>query len=114
MPRKPGHPCKVSTCPNIAPSGQAYCAEHKKVHKVDYARANPEFSKLYDARWRRYRKMFLAEHPVCVECGRAAVVCDHIKDHMGDYDAFWDPTNHQPLCKSCHDSKTAKTRGWNN
>ncbi len=52
--------------------------------------------------------MFLREHPLCVLCsqiggGTAATVVDHIQPHRGDYDLFWDPTNHQALCKPCHD-----------
>ena len=115
MPHKPGHPCKVTTCPNIAPAGQAYCVEHKKGHKSDYARAHPEHFRLYNnKRWRRYRRMFLSEYPICAECGREATICDHVRDHDGDWDTFWDPANHQPLCARCHNQKTAKTRGWNN
>ncbi|WP_400245601.1 HNH endonuclease [Niallia sp. JL1B1071] len=35
-----------------------------------------------------------------------ATVVDHIVPHRGDQDLFWDETNWQPLCKSCHDRKT--------
>jgi 5-methylcytosine-specific restriction protein A len=38
----------------------------------------------------------------------AASVVDHIKPHKGDKRLFWDMKNHQPLCKRCHDVKTAK------
>lgn len=62
----------------------------------------------YDARWRKYRLQFLAEHPLCVMCkqvGRteAATVVDHVQPHRGDMALFWEPTNHQALCKPCHD-----------
>ncbi|WP_347472778.1 HNH endonuclease signature motif containing protein [Clostridium kluyveri] len=36
---------------------------------------------------------------------------DHIKAHEGDEKLFWDESNWQPLCKSCHDRKTAKEDG---
>jgi 5-methylcytosine-specific restriction protein A len=65
----------------------------------------------YGARWQRYRAWFLAQNCACRECGRAATVVDHIRPHRGDYDLFWDELNHQPLCKRCHDQKTAREDG---
>lgn len=64
---------------------------------------------LYGYRWQKARKVFLAEHPLCVYCQRlgrlsAATVVDHIKPHKGDLVLFWDPLNWQSLCKVCHDS----------
>jgi 5-methylcytosine-specific restriction protein A len=60
----------------------------------------------YDVRWRRYRVLFLSDHPECTECGRLAEVVDHVIPHRGDFDLFLDPGNHQALCKRCHDRKT--------
>lgn len=67
----------------------------------------------YGIRWQRYRKAYLARHPLCVECqseGRtvAATVVDHVIPHRGDMGRFWDPCNHQSLCKQHHDAKTAR------
>jgi 5-methylcytosine-specific restriction protein A len=64
--------------------------------------------RMYDSvRWRKARKRHLDEHPLCVLCERqgittAATVVDHIKEHKGDYDLFWDAKNWQSLCASCH------------
>jgi 5-methylcytosine-specific restriction endonuclease McrA len=63
----------------------------------------------YDGRWRRYRERYLAAHPLCVmhqQRGQvvAATVVDHIAPHRGDHKLFWNPVNHQALCKHCHDS----------
>ena len=64
--------------------------------------------RMYDSvRWRKARARHLDEHPLCVMCERqgittAASVVDHIKEHKGDYDLFWDPKNRQSLCPSCH------------
>ena len=33
----------------------------------------------------------------------AATVVDHIIPHRGDKTLFWDETNWQSLCKTCHD-----------
>jgi 5-methylcytosine-specific restriction protein A len=38
-------------------------------------------------------------------------VVDHIIPHKGDKDLFWDSNNWQPLCKTCHDEKTAREDG---
>lgn len=66
----------------------------------------------YDRRWRRARRLHLAEHPLCVECQRAGRVTaaehvDHVVPHRGDATRFWDPGNWQSLCAACHRRKTA-------
>jgi 5-methylcytosine-specific restriction enzyme A len=69
----------------------------------------------YDARWRLYREWFLSqpENVLCKwrGCHQPATVVDHIKPHKGDYGLFWDPANHQGLCKPHHDMKTAREDG---
>ncbi len=67
----------------------------------------------YDRQWRKYRKRFLANNPLCVGCeevGRvtAAKVVDHIIPHRGNRQLFHDPANHQALCTRCHNIKTAR------
>jgi len=73
-------------------------------------------NKIYGSRWQRYRSAYIHRHPLCKRCqlvGRMtmAQVVDHITPHKGDINAFWDPANHQPLCKPCHDRKTATEDG---
>lgn len=63
----------------------------------------------YGGRWQRYRLTYLRSHALCVmhaELGQvvAAEVVDHITPHKGDHKLFWDPKNHQALCKHCHDA----------
>ena len=67
----------------------------------------------YSYRWRKRRKSYLAEHPLCVLClsqdkPEEATDIDHIQAHRGDLspEAFWDEDNWQPLCKRCHSRKT--------
>lgn len=67
----------------------------------------------YTYRWEQYRKRYLQQHPLCVYCERegrvtAANVVDHIEPHQGNQSLFWDSSNHQSLCKTCHDSTKAK------
>ena len=72
-----------------------------------------ERSGLYTTpRWRKARRFFLSRHPLCAACEadgklETATVVDHIRPHRGDMELFWDEGNWQPLCKRCHDVKTA-------
>lgn len=66
----------------------------------------------YDGRWRQARLAFLDDNPLCIVCQSQglltpATVIDHIIPHRGNQARFWDMTNWQALCKSCHDTKTA-------
>jgi 5-methylcytosine-specific restriction endonuclease McrA len=69
--------------------------------------------KLYGRRWRKMRKQFLTENPLCVMCedeGRTtpAVELDHIKKHGGDIELFYDVSNLQGLCRFHHRSVKAQ------
>lgn len=109
-------PCAHPACAALVQVGQRYCPAHAPAHKQDYARRHPEYQELYNnQRWRDYRKMFLAEHPLCVnfaECKQPADTVDHKEPHHGEWDKFWNPANHQSMCSQCHNKKTAKESGW--
>jgi 5-methylcytosine-specific restriction protein A len=107
-------PCKKPRCANLVTSG-AYCDLHRKIEAgaKEELRQNA-YQRGYSKAWRKARAGYLAKHPVCVECERegrvvGATVVDHIIDHKGDKDLFWDSDNWQPLCKLHHDRKTALT-----
>lgn len=105
MPRKSLRYCKAPGCKNLVESG--YCKDH--AIETEYPRLYPEHQKMYNARWRKYRRMYLNEHPLCINyevCHNEATVVDHIKDHKGDYELFWNPDNHQQMCADCHNKKT--------
>src|SRR5262249_7323940 len=73
----------------------------------------------YDGRWRKYRVWFFAQpqNALCRLCKSnhkivAATEIDHIVAVYGPDDPhFYEPTNHQPLCKSCHSRKTVVEDG---
>lgn len=115
MPLRPLKPCNQPACSGL--TDERYCGEHKKQEATLYDRKRGSAaSRGYDARWRRARKLFLAEHPLCIECeatGRveAATVVDHRIPHKGDQVRFWDVSNWQPLCQPHHDRKTATQDG---
>lgn len=107
MPRKPPKPCKHPGCPELTDNN--FCDKHKNLHARRSAKERG-----YDSRWRTARKRFLKENPLCLECFKdnrlvEATVVDHIIPHRGDKNLFWDETNWQALCKSCHDRKTMTT-----
>lgn len=101
-------------CPHLVEHG--YCPVHEKLLGAD-ARRESAARRGYGRRWREASQAFLLERPLCAECARRgmttlAAVVDHILPHRGDQDLFWDRENWQPLCKPCHDRKTARESGW--
>lgn len=70
----------------------------------------------YTSTWQRARLGFLSANPLCVHC-RAdgqlveATVVDHRIPHKGSHDLFWDRSNWQPLCATCHGRKTVAEDG---
>ena len=72
-----------------------------------------QWHKLYGKRWQAARAAWIATYPLCVECERqgrttAATDVDHITPHRGNMERFWDVSNWQALCASCHAKKTRR------
>jgi len=114
MPRMPRRPCRATGCPNMAEEGEAYCRVHlpERKARMETRGAN---ARGYTYKWQKASKAYLKKHPLCAECARKtpprfekATVVDHIIPHKGDKKLFWDRENWQPLCKQCHDRKTAR------
>jgi len=65
-------------------------------------------------RWRNVREQVLQCNPLCVNCESlglltVAQMVDHVEPvRLGG--EFWDMDNLQPLCNSCHASKSARER----
>ena len=87
-----------------------------KVHDSSW-RASKQTSNQrgYGYKWQQKRKAFLMrpENVLCVCCQSKgfvteATVVDHIKPHKGNQELFWDESNWQPLCSSCHSSDKQK------
>ena len=109
--------CGKHGCNKLTDCG--YCDAHRIEKQRLYtkeANANRESSakRGYDRRWQKTREHFLNANPSCVFCLKEkqqhipATVVDHIIPHRGDMSLFWDQENWQPLCKRCHDRKTAR------
>lgn len=61
--------------------------------------------------WKRTRLHILNRNPVCRYCKDApATDVDHAEPHYGDEAKFYDPDNLWPLCRKCHQMKTAWER----
>ena len=110
MASKPLRPCKHPGCPELTRDG--WCPRHRPTHR---RRASAEYHGWYLLPiWTDdLRPGQLLREPFCRECaGRGvrtpATVVDHIRPHRGDWALFIDRANHQSLCKSCHDRKTAR------
>ena len=117
MPKRPLRPCNHPGCSALIEAGQTYCEKHRKEkQKQSDSQRATSHQRGYTVTWRKYRLMYLREHPLCVMCeaeGKivSATVVDHIIPHKGDMNLFWDTNNHQALCKRHHDIKTATKDG---
>lgn len=99
-------------------NASGYCDTHADQVK-SFVRERPRESSTargYGYKWQQARAGFLAKHRLCVKCqARGLVVVatdvDHIEPHKGDMVVFWDRSNWQALCASCHSTKTAGEDG---
>ena len=94
-----------------------FCEGHAKQRQREVdARRGTSAQRGYGHRWQQARRVFLSENPLCLACEKVgrltpATVVDHIDPHKGDASKFWNRGNWQPLCKPCHDTKTAREDG---
>ena len=105
-------PCTWPGCTQLTDGGR--CVQHRQ--QADQQRGSAR-ERGYTSAWQKARAAYLNSHPLCLSCERlgrvvAASVVDHRTPHRGDKALFWDSTgNWQPLCKPCHDRKTASEDG---
>lgn len=111
--------CGWAGCSAIGSDGGYYCSRHriiaearKRQHTEEWKNSatrgkSAEYHGLYStSAWRRRSRQFLEAHPYCARCGARATITDHIIPHRGNSDLFWDESNLQALCWSCHSIKT--------
>ena len=123
MPQAPRRPCRSPGCRELVQG--SYCAAHERKKEVVQREARIKYdnergtahARGYGSRWTAYSKRYRQEHPLCVVCERNGKLkltecVDHIVPVSGPDDPlFWEPSNHQSLCGSCHSEKTAKEDG---
>jgi 5-methylcytosine-specific restriction protein A len=106
--------CLTPKCPKKTTG--THCVDHGGRRAGSRAAIAPH-RRGYGKRWRRYSQVYLLEHPVCVGlpgevCTKASRHVDHKQAVDGPDDPlFWEPTNHQALCATCHPRKTVKYDG---
>ncbi|WP_435988546.1 HNH endonuclease signature motif containing protein [Sulfitobacter sp. SH24] len=115
--------CTAAGCNDLAIEGQANCEDHAaraaagtaarraRAQQSDHAQAHRQLYKLKG--WIAGRLRYLRLNPLCVDCAELGAVepateVDHIEPHKGDRARFFDRSNWQALCKSCHSRKTAR------
>ena len=132
MPPAPKKPCAMQGCAALIRPPERFCESHEAAaSKMDRDRRGTSAERGYDARWRKYRAAFLGRYALCgmrspetnrriivggiewSECKKRRVVrpaeqVDHIIPHRGDFRLFWDSSNHQALCASCSNAKSAR------
>ena len=106
--------CRRVGCLNKS-THRGHCDVHQSTSTPANKRVRPDYHKLYNtAWWRRTRIHILNNSPLCVICKSygyttPAVDVDHIVDHKGDEELFYDGANLQALCRRCHSQKTNST-----
>ncbi|WP_370158461.1 HNH endonuclease signature motif containing protein [Salipiger bermudensis] len=103
----PSKPPRVCGCGKRVPFGKRCPCQAKRdaERKARHDQTRPSSSaRGYTGSWDRAKAEFLREHPFCRRCGERAAVVDHKTPHRGNQDLFWDRSNWQPLCTTCHSS----------
>ena len=85
MPNRIKRECRKLGCLSLTDNANGYCDKHQQEKFMRYDRYRKSAAQRgYNARWQRYRKIFLQKHPICANCRNApASVVDHIKPHKG-------------------------------
>lgn len=114
MQRVPLHKCNKAGCNKL--TAERYCEIHKNLNYGYDQQRKSSCKRGYGRAWQKSSKTFLLNHPFCARCLQKnihtkSIVVDHIVPHKGNQKLFWDKNNWQPLCKQCHDIKTATEDG---
>jgi 5-methylcytosine-specific restriction protein A len=114
VPSRAKRPCKFQNCQRLVESGYCELHEQKLAERRRQELNDDPFRPLYkNKRWQTTRLVVLARDSICKMCGlTASQVVDHVipaRQLVARYgvEAFYDESQLQGLCKSCHDTKTA-------
>lgn len=113
MPTAPLRTCSKPHCPGRVQDGVcSVCGPRKRASEGN----RPNFrDRGYSWEWTKASLNFRKQNPLCAKCLErdivtAATCVDHIRPHKGNQDLFWDQSNWQSLCDSCHGAKSAKEK----
>ena len=123
MPAAPRRPCLKPGCGVLG--NTPYCFAHT-IQKKEEVRVKDRYrgssaSRGYTYEWSKASKRYRQANPLCAICEAKGILkLNNCVDHKipvtgPDDPLFWDETNWQGLCTSCHSEKTAKEDGaWGN
>lgn len=102
MPSRPPRVCP--RCKRLVPAGLR--------HRCGGESASPSSKITSTRRYRKMKKFYLAQHPMCeqIGCGYPAVEVDHIKPVHAYPELAYDAENLQSLCRAHHQLKTNADR----
>lgn len=113
-------PCTYPGCGALTHSTRCDIHKHVEAKAYDKARGTAA-SRGYGWKWTQASKRFRREHPFCRICWEEKCILvpteqgghvDHIIPVTGPDDPrFWDESNWQSICGTCHSAKTAKEDG---
>jgi len=114
MAMRPLKACPVPGCPNRVTRGR--CEQHtRQSQRLASSHQASRHERGYDNRWAAYARSFLAANPNCRDIyavhgqfGKFADLVDHIIPASVAPELFWEPSNHQSLCTTCHRRKTGE------
>ncbi|MHB1651403.1 MAG: HNH endonuclease [Desulfitobacteriaceae bacterium] len=121
MPTRANRPCKQRGCPNLTRDISGYCGDHRQIAidksnawkaQLDRHRGSAR-ERGYDGTWKRLRKMYLREHPLCEDCleqGRLEPATEvHHKEKVREHPELrLAISNLRALSKECHSRRTAR------
>lgn len=117
MAKRPLRHCLVVGCRALTRNPR-YCEKHAGAEPLASRAVKRESStqRGYNYKWQKARAGYLLRNPLCLVCLEAGVAVtatnvDHRVPHKGSQELFWDKTNWQGLCASCHSTKTASEDG---
>lgn len=63
--------------------------------------------------WRRFRRWFLSQYPLCADCQERGELTEatevhHVEKRKDNPDEAFNEDNCKSLCKGCHSSRTAR------
>lgn len=109
-------PCSTPGCPGLTrrggKCGATCCAGRCRAQSGTQESAG---RRGYDSAWRKVRDPYIAAHPVCVDCGAASTIADHLDGlgPLGPRGSDW--SNLEAVCKRCHNRRSLQYDGaWGN
>jgi 5-methylcytosine-specific restriction enzyme A len=114
LPKKPESPCRFNGCPEL--THDSYCEKHQSIidHRYNKYERDPQTYKRYSNRWRKIRRLYIQEHPMCELCERKNLLVPVQEVHHIvplSQGGTHREENLMGLCKSCHSRITATEGG---